>query len=279
MRNQRTKDVAYWIYEREQIRIKKEAGKPSPWTKDKILNTYRFCNVNREDDRVTRWLNKHWRRPYHDHPNLIPALLLARMINWPPTLAEIGFPEKWNPERIIQTMHARAASGEKTWTSAYVVTTCGKAMDKAVYVVQNVCDSVRRAGVGYPTPPSLEAVWTALRGFDGLGAGFLAAQVVADLKNTYRNPLKKAHDWWTWAAPGPGSLRGLSTYFGTSITRNNFLDSLHAMQEEVYPMLGASVPRLCSQNWQNVMCEMSKYWKADENRGRPKAYYSPTTEF
>jgi hypothetical protein len=275
--NPKAKDVAYWIYAREQIRLRKEAGKPQPWTDDTILQKYRFCNVNREHDRVTRWLDKHWRRPFHDHPNFILAMLLARMINWPPTLAEIGFPDKWRPRAIVQTMQNRAARGEKTWTSAYVVTTCGKPMNKAEYVVQYVCDRVYRVGVGYPTRPTLAAVWTALRAFDGLGAGFLAAQVVADLKNS-GHVLAQAKDWWTWAAPGPGSLRGLSTYFGQNITRAEFLLALHDMQEEVYPMLGRSVPRLCSQNWQNVMCEMDKYWRVEQGR-RPKQNYQPETAY
>jgi hypothetical protein len=43
--------------------------------------------------------------------------------------------------------------------------------------------------------------------FDGLGS-FIAAQVIADLK--YIEPFKFAIDWWTFAASGPGSRRGLN---------------------------------------------------------------------
>ena len=45
--------LVYYINERESIRKLREAGYPKPWTQDKILQTYRFCNVNREDDTVT----------------------------------------------------------------------------------------------------------------------------------------------------------------------------------------------------------------------------------
>ena len=51
----------YWVAERERIRVRKESGQPFPWTDDPILATYRFCNVRREDDRVTIWVRTHRR--------------------------------------------------------------------------------------------------------------------------------------------------------------------------------------------------------------------------
>ena len=42
-----------WALEREAIRLRKEAGRPLPWTDDPILATGRFCNVYREYDRRT----------------------------------------------------------------------------------------------------------------------------------------------------------------------------------------------------------------------------------
>jgi len=41
---------------REALRKAKEAGGPPPWTIDEILQKYRFCNVRRADDRVSKWL-------------------------------------------------------------------------------------------------------------------------------------------------------------------------------------------------------------------------------
>ena len=56
-------DLVYWIKERQAIHERRKAGQPPPWTKDEILRTYRFCNVRREDDRVTRWIHENWLRP------------------------------------------------------------------------------------------------------------------------------------------------------------------------------------------------------------------------
>jgi alpha-glutamyl/putrescinyl thymine pyrophosphorylase clade 1 len=39
----------YFITEREQIRRRREAGEPKPWTTDPILRDFSFCNVQREE--------------------------------------------------------------------------------------------------------------------------------------------------------------------------------------------------------------------------------------
>jgi 5-hmdU DNA kinase, helical domain len=78
----------YWIREREFIRLRKERGDAPPYgSGDTILATYRFCNVRREDDRVTIWIRDNIRERYANHLWLM--LCIARQINWPDTLAEL----------------------------------------------------------------------------------------------------------------------------------------------------------------------------------------------
>lgn len=278
-----TNDVAYWITERESIRKKHDAGEKKPWTEDPILATYRFCNVRREDDKVTRWIKKNWRDPYAGHKNMVAAMILARMVNWPPTLEEIGFPKVWNPTRIIAAIHHRANRGEKTWSGAYIVTTCGQIMDKAEYVVQTAGLTV---GIGAYTPragDTLAAFWTRLRGINGLGAGFLAAQVVADMKHCDPN-LKLAEDWASWAAPGPGSRRGLNRYYGRDPEirwpdEETWLEALWAMMQEVAPLLAIDAGSISAQDYQNVMCEFDKYMRTKLGQGRPRSKYSPDDSY
>ena len=42
-----------YINERHQIYLRRKNGLHPPWTEDKILKTYGFCNVFRELDTVT----------------------------------------------------------------------------------------------------------------------------------------------------------------------------------------------------------------------------------
>jgi hypothetical protein len=267
--------LAFWIKERRNILAEKEAGLARPWTEDPILNNYRFTNVRREDDRVTKWIANHWRNPYVYHENLLPAMVLARMLNNPDTLQEIGFPEQWNKDALIAHIKARRDSGAKILNAAYLITTCGVRMDKVDYIV-GVADSVYQHSRQYlPGEETLEVYFNYLTQFKGLGS-FLSAQVIADIKNTPYHPLQKAPDWWSWAAPGPGSLRGLRNVLARQdLSERHFLlhatTLYHKVEEEHFKDEGGL--QICMQDFQNCLCEFSKYWKAYVGEGTPKQRY------
>jgi hypothetical protein len=104
---------------------------------------------------------------------------------------------------------------------------------------------------------SLENACRVLTSVKGIG-NFMAGQIIADLKHTI--VLNQAVDWWTWATPGPGSLRGLQrVYPDVKIKQNNFLEKLQDMIAAVEPTLDSNIPKLCAQDWQNIMCETDKY--------------------
>jgi len=272
---ERTELVAYFIREREAIRIKKENGEPRPWSDDPIFEKFRFTNVRREDDRVTRWIKYHWRDPYNAHKNLTLAMAMARFVNWPPTLEELGFPLRWRPERVLKILAGRKARGDQTYNAAYMISTCGVKVDKAEHVVA-VLDRVHTGNARPLGGDSLETAHWRLDQINGIGS-FLAAQIVADLKHVHSNPLASAPDWWTWAARGPGSERGLRWWLGREkpIAAFEFLPRLHDMIKAVGPLVEGVGP-LHAQDWQSVCCEMGKYCKAKESRGRPKQLYQTT---
>jgi len=230
--------------------------------------------VRREDDRVTRWLKKNWRDPNWESATFVRAMLLARMVNWPPTLELIGYPKRWDSQKIIATIEQAAEVG-KAWGAAYVITTCGKQMSKPLYVVENVCRAVPLGWPLHTGPNTLEALSNSLRAIDGLGAGFLAAQVVADLKNTPL--LANAKDWWTWAIPGPGSRRGLAKYFNSIVTPNDhqWQEGLKIVIAETQPLVTKEIGMVHAQDWQNCLCEYDKWRRVKDGEGRPKSKYSP----
>ena len=71
----------YFAYcnEREAIRIRKEAGDEAPWTDDRILQQWSFCNVFREDDAHTRILASTLRKD--DQPDLATWIVFARWLS------------------------------------------------------------------------------------------------------------------------------------------------------------------------------------------------------
>lgn len=278
----RTKELAYWINEREHMRIKKEEGDCTPpFSHDPAMATVRYCNVHREDDKVTRWIAKNWRDINANDDNLVLAMVAARMINWPNTLEEIEYPsldrEQWPfslwAASAKKDMRAMQEAGLKVWTSAYTISTCGRAMLKEDYVFDHVLAEVATRDFAVAGDASLSTMWARLTSVDGLGS-FLGAQIVADLKNTPGHPLSQAPDFWSWSAPGPGSLRGLKAYFGHHVTDKTYQTYIEQCFAEVSPLLYEYVGPLHMQDFQNCLCEFSKYMRVKEGDGRVRNKYT-----
>lgn len=268
-------DMAYWICSREQIRTRKDRGLAPTWkfgySDDYNMGTVRYCNVHREDDNVTRWIAKNWRNPNVAAPNFIQAMVLARLVNWPETLQALGYPAPFNAAAFCDVLAKRSAAGCKIWTSAYTISTCGKRMPKEQYVA-GVVTAVGSSP--YWNFGSLAGLHNDLMRIDGLGS-FLAAQVVADVKNTPGHPLENAPDWHTWCAPGPGSLRGLTVFYGRNITAHSFQAHIKAAWGLVEPLLPSQLKYMHMQDFQNCLCEFSKYIRVKEGDGRARNKYRP----
>ncbi len=274
-RSQPLARLAYWINERESIRISKESGQPWPWTDDPILRQYRFCNVQREHDAVTLWIKRNWREPHAKDLFLWHAMVVARYINWPATLAECGWPEPWSQagNEFFARMQARESRGEKVFTGAYIISNGGMAASK-IDVVRGV---IKRAWV-MPNPPckgdTLQAAYRKLLGVFGIGS-FMAAQVIADLKQT--PVLQSANDWWCWAAPGPGSQRGLNRVLGRQTKAKwddySFVRALIDLRRQLQPH-APIVGELCLQDLQNCLCEFDKFERTANGEGAPRAKYN-----
>jgi hypothetical protein len=276
----KVKELAYWINERESMRRHKEAaevmgagpGLKYGWSDDPHMGLVRYCNVRREDDKVTRWLSKNWRPNHHSAWELV----LARMLNYIPTLQELSTRDSFNGFcRAGQILKERRSRGDKVFTSAYTISTCGESMDKIDYVMR-VVETVKRQteSLGEPDFGSLKSCHEELTCFDGLGS-FLAAQVVADMKNTEGHPLQKARDWWEWSSHGPGSLKGLTAYFGTKITPSFYDSSIRECYAEVCNSIDYKILPLHMQDFQNCLCEFSKYERVKVGghvRNRYEAY-------
>ncbi len=209
------KKLLAFIEERRRIRIKRESCEPWPWTKDIILQQYRFCEVYRELDRVTTWIRKNWREPYAQHNNLWFAMCIARQINWPDSLEAIGFPERWEPKRVRKILEKRKLDGKKVYTSAYLLgggnTQGVSKIEYTVKILDNVWKSFHKVTptfTDFQWP--LQGVFEWLLQFHGFGK-FLSYEVVTDLRHT--RYLEHAVDKMTWANIGPGAQRGLNRLY------------------------------------------------------------------
>jgi hypothetical protein len=291
----RVTEVFNFIRERWLIQQRRAAGQPKPWTKNKIFQQYRFTCVYREDDKVTRWITENWRRPHKDDPDLWFAMTLARFFNLPATLDVVQYPVPWRPVQVLKRLEKYERDITFN-TAAYYVPTCNpgrRTVFSSAYMVRS--DPGRK--INYVTDVVLAPLWKAretvrprkgdklaqffnrLVSYYGMGS-FMAAQVIADTKQV--GVLKKADDWWTWSASGPGSRRGLNRVLGrpkdAPWREEEWLDQLQLLQIGLAPLLReAGMPRMCAQDTQGIgCCEFDKYERARLGEGRPKQKYPGT---
>lgn len=281
----RSGDLANFIVARDNVRLRKEGGAAKPWTNDPILQEYRFCNVNREHDTETRWIAANWRAPYSDHEDLWFAMVVARLFNWRETLADIGFPTRFDAAYIKNMRRAlakRIAKGAKVWTGAYMVSTNGKPVDfKHDYVIEEVLRPAwaDRADIRPVEGDTLESFFNRLIQCEGMGS-FMAGQVIADLKYAEGAPLFHASDWETWATPGPGSRRGLNRVLERELRapwpKDSFIETLQKLRSIMGPELRARGfgRTLHAQDLQNCLCEFDKYERVRLGEGRPRSRYN-----
>lgn len=264
---------------RENVRMRKEAGMSKPWTTDPILLTYKFCNIRREDDAVTRWLAHHWRTPHEQDPHLWFAMTLARIINWPETLDAFGYPYNgWTrqyAERFLSVCSQRKSRGEKVWGGAYMMRSVPGS--KAEYFARSTLAPMwkNRKKLMPTARDTLRSFHERLMECYGMGS-FLAAQIVADTK--YVLPLLAAEDWWTFAAPGPGSLRGLNRVAGNDKNARwppGMWDiDLSVVRDELNKkLMSFDWEPLHAQDVQNCLCEFDKYERTRLGEGWPRALY------
>jgi hypothetical protein len=269
-----------FIIERENVRLLRETGAQPPWTSDPILRAFRFTNIRREDDYVTRWYANNWRTPHADDPDAWFASYVCRVVNEPATLERLGYPVPWDEKRFLATLGQPNPGGEPLYRAAYMIRSTSefKGQSKAAYLaaMQLTPAWEKRSWVRPVLGDSLQSFYTRLTSLYGLGS-FLSAQIVADVK--FIRPLCDAPDWKSFAASGPGSRRGLNLLRGFPMdaawSEDEWRLSLNRLIEAVAPTLLAQSIDLSAQDLQNCLCEVSKWLKARNGTGRPKQKYIP----
>lgn len=245
----------HFVNERQRIFTCKNNGLKRPWTDDPILDKHHFCNVHREDDRGTKELKAlqlHLNIPDTELPAYWTA---ARMFNHAPS-TEVYWEQGVGALKMLQE------NGVKIFNTAYVVSTCGKSMNKVDYVNQ-VVEAVAYKPI---SPLSCRAAFRDLRTVDGLGS-FMCGQIIADLK--YTPYLEAAPDWATFAVMGPGSKKGLDILFGPNTTESNFMARLTLLRFRVEP----HIPQVHNQDLQNCLCEFQKWHRYSNNLPGRRRYY------
>lgn len=266
--------LASFIIAREQLRTQKERfpHEPDQWTTDKILRQFHFCNIDREDDYVTKWIAEHVRKPNRDKGLKYKTmqLLACRIFNEPAMLKKILPVAVNNLPGVARIIEAHQAAGHKTFRGAYMVAAHGTAISAHAYYLRVLADAY--ALPGWPTEgcAHLWKVAEHLVQVHGIG-DFIVNQVMADLRYSY--PTGHWKDWQTFVWGGPGTKRGANRVMQVDVDKpwNRF--TLTAVVIKIRDTLlkkESGLPEDTQEsledpnNVSNSLCEFDKYCRAQD---------------
>lgn len=305
------KNIRYFydfVTERYKIHLRKDIlYQKAPWTDDKILQCYKFCNVRREHDRQSQYLIKN----ISTNPclsiedKIVNSFYFRAWNNWD-TMKDLGGP--WPAKSLyssqmkeqVRPIYQKLATEDpdrKWWSSAYNQGGTKQAwrypnpnrkVDKEDYIPlrvfhigpwlkeHNTIEKLLNAS-------DQKVAFEAIREIQGF-ADFLAYQIFVDLTYIEDFPFSENE----FVVAGPGCRNGLNKLFddydGLTLEEALFwlADNIDEIFNKIHPPFWAGrlfvdLPQedrffsvMCLEN---CMCEFCKYIRTVEGNGRPRVKY------
>lgn len=275
--------LAQWVTAREEARLGNETGAEKPWTEDLIVQNYRFCNVDRNNDTVTKWIHENITWNTETVKTTWFNLVLARFINYPYTMEKLCLPwTEWDESTFLKVLDEMQQDGQQVYNGAYMIrggTGEDAGVPKHHYLARRTFTPIWEARSQAPDYGVSIQEWSDwFKGFFGMG-DFMRNQVLTDMRY---GPLDTAPDWTTFILPGPGTSRGLNRLHKRELMKSVPLAQRQEEVLEVRDRLAERFPSLdMSETWEdpnntsNCLCELDKYCRVwFKEKGRPKSRYA-----
>lgn len=286
----------YWYFaaERQNIFYKKLQGKKAPWTDDKILQEYKFCNSYRASDRVSQYLIKNviYNGTKYSDEDMIFRIILFKIFNRELTweilcnkLGDISL-ENFNFKNYCEILEEAKANGEKIYTDAYMscankVFGYNKKHENHIALLEQmfIKDKIQAKILN---SQNMEEGFNIIKQYPLIG-NFMAYQLVTDIN--YSEVVNYSEKEFTIA--GPGSERGIKKCFidREGMSKENVIKWMCNHQDEEFSKLGIEFKDLGGRplqyiDCQNLFCELDKYCRQavpelKSNRTKIKKKYIP----
>ena len=284
----------YWYFacERQNIFYKKLNGEQQPWTDDKILQEYKFCNSYRVNDRVSQYLLKNviYNGKKYTKEDMLFRIILFKLFNlestWELLNKECGeiLLKNFNQELYSKVLTNVINNGIKIYNDAYI--SCANkafgynhkhdnhlALLNKMFIEDHMQDKILKC-------KSMEEAFNIIKSYPLIG-NFMAYQLVTDIN--YSDIVNWQEDEFTIA--GPGSLRGISKCFINkgNMSNEDIIKYMYNNQDEEFKRLDLNFHRIGNRplqliDCQNIFCELDKYCrqaipKLKSNRTKIKKKY------
>lgn len=265
-------EIATFITERMRIWERKISGIQPPFTSDKILAKYRFCNIYRELDRQTIQIHTMLTDISNDFELWLLNLLYLRFVCRPDTVADTGFLSYGDNSKVLKKLisHPRPKYG-----TAYIFPI--SAIYKSGYTTREhfFCSYLPKvtrklaAEIDLMNNCTVNEALERLLPILGVNMRFHMTEVLIDVAYQFPEKLDLFKDFHV----GPGALPTLQR-LSAQFSPTELLNSLSQFRIEGFPYLtynGKEIP-LSAENWEGIACEFRKYSNLKAGRGRKRVY-------
>lgn len=263
---------AYWhfAYERQEVFFKRLEGIRPPWTRDPVLQTYRFTNVYRASDRVSQFLIRHViYEGKQTADEVFFRVLLFKLFNrietWNLLIEQLG-ELTWRNFRIGQyekVLDNAMASGGAIYSPAYIMPCPGFGSRRKHANHLRLLEWMMREGFPRKIEDSrsLEQVFRTLRSLPSVG-DFLAYQFSIDLN--YSEIINYSE--MDFVVAGPGARSGIKKAFHdlNGLTHEQIIREVATAAPREFGQRGLRFRSLWGRplqliDCQNLFCEVDKY--------------------
>lgn len=282
----------YFAYERQNIFWKKLNKEQAPWTDDSILNTYKFCNSYRVNDRISQYLLKNviYNGKRYSNEDMIFRIILFKLFNKESTweLLLNNFKDitlkTFQTNEYSKVLEDAISSNQKIYNDAYI-SCANKAFgydrkhDNHLALLDKMFnkDKIHLKIIAAKT---MEEGFNIVKSYPLIG-NFMAYQLVTDIN--YSDVVDWREDEFTIV--GPGSLRGIKKCFidRGGMSNEDIIRYMYEHQEEEFKRLNLEFKRIGNRklqliDCQGLFCELDKYCREKlpdlkSNRKRIKKKY------
>ncbi|GAB3042527.1 hypothetical protein GCM10027052_25750 [Parafrigoribacterium mesophilum] len=291
----------YWKFAHERHRVFEQrlTGEAGPWTDDRILQTYKFCNVYRAADRVSQYMIRNV--CYNNDDDITDADRVFQVVafrtfsniaTWDSLTMLLGHApviDDIRSGRLEAALTSIRESSKRLYTGAFILCATnayGRGLKhlnhvelfRHMFVLSTLAEDILAA-------PSLAQVYALLHEYPLMG-DFMSYQVAIDLN--YSELIDFSENDFT--QPGPGALRGIKKVFADTcgMTPSDIVMWMVDHQEAEFERLGLDFAGLWGRpiqaiDAQNLFCETDKYCREAlpelaSARKRIKAKFTETAE-
>lgn len=271
---QRVERFFQLAWEREDIRLRRAAGEPAPWTRDELFANRHFCNVYRKHDKTTveiyRLLNADVNRA-----NVPATALCLRLIN---RYESFMFAGHRGPLGIVEFKEL----SQKLNTNAYRINTpLGLNSHAGVFMlIDDIWDNRAVINQTIEDAPSVREAWANIHLASGV-SDFIRYQAILDLRGI--GAFAGKQDDWAYA--GMGARRGLARITGQDVavgwTSNDYRNYHHSLKDEWTQEVMQAITAQAQALWgrgpwgihetEGWLCEYDKYERGGGHRKRRAA--------